>query len=140
MRRAAAAAPLALGIACCLALAGCAPTNSPRSTPSTAVSASASASPVSDYPRTVAARLQADVLSVTTSAAEGDPASALSRLDELTAALDDARAKHEVSAARFQSISESIALVRTDLEAAAAAQPRHGKSDKQGGPTHGKNH
>lgn len=135
MRRAAAAAPLALAIACCLALAGCAPTNSPRSTPSASVSASA----VSDYPRSVAARLQADVLSVTTSAAQGDPASALSRLDELTAALDDARAKHEVSAARFQSISESIALVRIDLEAAVAAQPRHGNSDKQGGPAHGKN-
>lgn len=134
MKRAAAAAPLALGIACCLALAGCAPTNSPRSTPS------ASASAVSDYPRTVAARLQADVLSVTASAAEGDPASALSHLDELTAALDDARARHEVSAARFQSISESIALVRSDLEAAVAAQQRHGKSDKQGGPAHGKNH
>lgn len=138
MRRAAAAASLALGIACCLALAGCAPTNFPRSTPSASVSASAS--PVSDYPRTVAARLQADVLSVTASAAKGDPASALSRLDELTAALDDARAKHEVSAARFQSISESIALVRIDLEAAVAAQQWHGKSDKQGGPAHGKDH
>lgn len=138
MRRAAAAAAasLALGIACCLALAGCAPTNFPRSTPSASVSASA----VSDYPRTVAARLQADVLSVTASAAKGDPASALSRLDELTAALDDARAKHEVSAARFQSISESIALVRIDLEAAVAAQQWHGKSDKQGGPAHGKDH
>ncbi|MHC5796808.1 hypothetical protein ACVXZ4_11675 [Lacisediminihabitans sp. FW035] len=130
MRR---AAVLVAGIlAVALGLTGCAGTAAPATTPT-----------ASAYSREVASRLQSAVLSVTSSA-EADPTAALARLDELATMLADARARGEVSAARFDSIAAAIALVRTDLEAAIAAQDasKPGKTEKPGKPgngNHGKN-
>ena len=111
-------------------LTGCATPQAPAATPT-----------VSAYPSDVASRLQSAVLSVSSSAAGGDPTSALARLDELTATLADARARGQVSAARLDSISAAIALVRTDLEAAILAQKdsKPGRSDTPGKDNHGKN-
>jgi hypothetical protein len=110
-------------VACALVLTGCAASGSPGATPT-----------ASRYSSTVASELQSGVLSVTSSAAGGDPSGALNRLDELTATLADARARGTVTAARFDSIMASIALVRADLEAAVAAQlnQKPGNTDKPG--------
>jgi ABC-type transporter Mla subunit MlaD len=110
-------------VACALVLTGCAAASDPAAT--------ASASP---YSSTVASELQSGVLSVTSSAAGGDPTAALARLDELAATLADARARGAVTIARFDSITASMALVRADLEAAIAAQgdQKPGNSDKPG--------
>lgn len=110
-------------VACALVLTGCAVSATPGATPTP-----------SRYSSTVASELQSGVLSVTASAAGGDPAGALNRLDELTATLADARARGTVTAARFDSIMASIALVRADLVAAAAAQlnQKPGNTDKPG--------
>jgi hypothetical protein len=110
-------------VAFALVLTGCATSGTPGATPT-----------ASRYSSTIASELQSGVLSVTSSAAGGDPAGALNRLDELTATLADARARGTVTAARFDSIMSSIALVRTDLEAAVAAQlnQKPGNTDKPG--------
>ena len=123
MRRA--VAVVALLTAATIALSGCAEARAPVVTPTAA-----------PYSADAASRLQAEVLSVSSFAAGGDLASALARLDELTAALADARARGQVTTARFDSISISVALVRTDLEAAIAANNDH-KSDKPGKGDHG---
>jgi predicted component of type VI protein secretion system len=74
------------------------------------------------YPTATAQLLRESVASVTQAAADGDPATALTRLDELHATLLDEHAKGAVDDARFDSISESIELVRIDLEALIADQ------------------
>jgi hypothetical protein len=72
---------------------------------------------------------------VTTRAANGDPASALTRLDEVAALAAEDRARGTISAARLASITASIELVRADLEKAiAAAQKPHGRDGKPGNP------
>jgi hypothetical protein len=111
-------------VACALVLTGCVGGTEPAVT--------TSASP---YSATVASKLQAGVQAVTSSAAGGDPATALGRLDELAVTLADARARGLVTTARFDSITASIALVRADLQAAIAAlanQEQPGNSEKPG--------
>lgn len=125
MRHAAVLAAATIVLA--LALSGCAGSATPATTPT-----------ASSYSPDVASRLQSAVLSVTSSA-EVDPIAALARLDELATMLADARARGEISAARFESISAAIALVRTDLEAAVAQDDsKPGKTDKPGKGNHGK--
>lgn len=106
-----------------IVLTGCSGNGVPAGTPTT-----------SAYSADVASRLQSAVMSVSSSAAGDDPSTALTRLNELSATLADARARGAVSPTRFDSISAAIALVRTDLEAAIAAQndSKPGKSDKPG--------
>ena len=125
MRRATVLAGLLVGA---LMLTGCVGNGVPAATPMTPSYSSAAAS-----------RLQSAVLSVSSSAAAGDPAAALSRLDELTVTLADARARGEVSAARHDSISAAIALVRADLQAAITAQNnvKPGKTEDPGKGDHG---
>lgn len=115
---------LATVLACAIGLTGCAGGNAPVA---------------SSYPSTIASQLQAGVLSVSSAAAGEDPASALTRLDELGAALADARARGEVTSARFASISAAIALVRSDLKAAITAQNnvKPGKTEDPGKGDHG---
>ncbi len=78
--------------------------------------------PENPYAGATAESLQTSVLAVTEASAAGDPAAALARLDELQAALLDAKAKGTVEQSRFDSINAAIALVRADLEQAIAAQ------------------
>ena len=105
-----------------LILAGCAASPTPHAATSTPPS----------YAPAAVARLQAGVLSVATTAADGDAASALTRLDDLAALAGTARASGEITVARLQAITESIALVRADLEAAVAAKNNeHGKPGKK---------
>jgi len=123
-------AVLAVVTVAALLLTGCAESSTPSSSPT----------PTASYPSDLASRLQSAVLSVSSSAAEDDPTSALARLEELTATLADARARGEVTASRFDSISAAIALVRTDLEAAILAKDdtKPGKPDKPGKGNGGK--
>ena len=126
MRRAIVLAGLLVGA---LMLTGCVGNGVPAATPT-----------ASSYSSAAASRLQSAVLSVSSSAAAGDPAAALSRLDELTAPLADARARGEVSTARLDSISAAMTLVRADLQAAITAQNnvKPGKTDDPGKGDHGK--
>jgi len=96
-------AVLAAGLAVAVVLSGC-------------------ASPADDYGQGTAERLQAAVLQVTDAAASGDFTEALTSVAELEVTLADARARGDVTEERFESISAAIALVRTDLEAAIAAE------------------
>jgi hypothetical protein len=114
-----------------IALTGCVGTGAPVQTPT-----------ASAYPAAVASRLQSAVLAVSSASAAGDPSAAIARLDELAAILADARARGEVTAARFESITASLALVRADLEAAVAAQTdqKPGKTEKPGKGNSGTNH
>ena len=125
MRR---AALLATVLACTMVLTGCVGSSAPIAPPV-----------ASPYPSTIASQLQAGVLSVSSAAAGEDPVSALTRLDELRAALADARARGEVTSARFESISAAIALVRSDLQAAITAQNKvkPGKTEDPGKGDHG---
>ena len=125
MRRATVLAALLVGA---LMLTGCVGNGAPAATPTT-----------SSYSSAAASRLQSAVLSVSSSAAGGDPAAALSRLDELTVTLADARARGEVSTARLASISAAMALVRADLQAAITAQnnDKPGKTEDPGKGDHG---
>lgn len=93
------------------------------------------------YPPASAETLQAGVLAVSQAAASDDAESALTRLDELQAALLDCKARGAIGDARFDSISAAIELVRADLEKAAAEQAptenpedSPGNSDKPGKP------
>lgn len=116
MRRAIAAAAAAL---LAIGLAGCAPQQDAA------------------YPPASAEALQAGVLAVSEAAASGDAESALTRLDELQAALLDCKARGAIGDARFDSVSAAIELVRADLEEAAAEQnpdDSPGNSDKPGKP------
>ena len=124
MRRATVIAGLLVGA---LMLTGCVGNGRPTATPTT-----------SSYSSAAASRLQSAVLSVSSSAAGGDPAAALSRLDELTVTLADARARGEISAARLDSISAAMALVRADLQAAITAQNnvKPGKTEDPGKSDH----
>lgn len=91
-----------------------------------------------DYSAQTARPLQGQVLAVAESSAAGDPVASLTHLDELAASLEDARAKHTISAERYSSITASIALVRADLEAAIAVQekqPQKNKKDKSSSNT-----
>ena len=110
-------------VACALALTGCVGGSEPAATTT-----------ASSYSATVASELQAGVQAVTSSTAGGDPSTALARLDELAVTLADARARGLVTTARFDSITASIALVRTNLEAAIAAlaNQKPGNSEKPG--------
>jgi hypothetical protein len=74
-----------------------------------------------DYPAATSQALQAHVLEVTESAASGDPAAALTRLDELVVLVKDALARETITAERHDSILAAVELVRIDLEAAIAA-------------------
>lgn len=114
-----------------IALTGCVGTGAPVQTPT-----------ASAYSAAVASRLQSAVLAVSSASAAGDPSAAIARLDELAAILADARARGEVTTARFESITASLALVRADLEAAVAAQTdqKPGKTEKPGKGNSGKNH
>lgn len=88
-----------------------------------------------DYSAQTARPLQEQVLAVAESSVAGDPEASLTHLDELAAILKDARAKDTISAERYASITASIALVRTDLEAAVAAlneQQDQQKDEKPG--------
>jgi hypothetical protein len=93
-----------------------------------------------DYPAATAQTLQAHVLEVTQSAASGDPAAALKRLDELVVVVKDALARETITAERHDSILSAIDLVRVDLEAAIAAieQEQQENEEKPGkGPDKG---
>ena len=93
------------------------------------------ASPTSKYSSEIARSLQSEVLAVTESAANDDPAAALDRLDRLLAIVAEANARGELTASRLQSIESAIAAVRADLEAAIANQQpsrKPGKSGKNG--------
>ncbi len=74
------------------------------------------------YPATTAAKLQSEVLAVSRSSAAGDYRASVTQLDELAVTLKDALARGTLSRERYNSISSAIALVRTDLESAIAAQ------------------
>ncbi|GAA1058200.1 hypothetical protein GCM10017608_06030 [Agromyces luteolus] len=65
--------------------------------------------------------LRAQVVSIAESSSNGDFADALARLDALQAEVDAAEADGSLDGDRAASITEAIALVRTDLEAAIAA-------------------
>ncbi|MBT2595645.1 mucin-associated surface protein [Arthrobacter sp. ISL-72] len=75
---------------------------------------------VPDLDPDAAKQLQANVLSVSRSAAGQDAAGALKSLDELVALLDAAAAEGRVSFKRHQSIMKAVDAVRADLAAAQA--------------------
>jgi hypothetical protein len=79
-----------------------------------AVLTGCSAPAVSD---TSAAALQSLVHDVATTAASGDAAAALIRLDAVQAKLEESRASAEVTAERAEEIQQRIDLVRADLQA-----------------------
>jgi hypothetical protein len=93
---------LAAGLAVA-ALAGCAP-----------------AAP--DLDSKTGTELQAQVLAVSTAAANEDPAAGLRTLDELADHLTRAAANGDVSFKRHQSIMKAIDAVRADFRAAVAAK------------------
>jgi hypothetical protein len=76
----------------------------------------------SDYGHEIADRLQTEVLEVSQLAAATDYAGAIVSLDELEARLKDARARGDVTDARYESVTAALALVRADLQAAIDAQ------------------
>lgn len=77
------------------------------------------ASPPAYEPAT-AERLQAQVLAVSTSTAEGDWAGASTRLMELEAIAATALARGEITQERHDAIVAALQLVRSDVEAAIA--------------------
>ncbi|MFC9917009.1 hypothetical protein [Agromyces binzhouensis] len=68
-----------------------------------------------------ATAFRSQVVSIAESSSAGDFADALARLDVLQAEVDAAAADGSLDADRAASITEAIALVRADLEAAIAA-------------------
>lgn len=76
----------------------------------------------SDYDAAAAEHLQAEVLEVSELSAAADYPSALLALVELEVSLKDALARGQLTQERYDSILAAAALVRTDLEAAIAAQ------------------
>lgn len=76
----------------------------------------------SDYGSETAELLQGEVLEVSQLSANSDFGSALVALTELEVSLKDARAREMLTEERFESVTAAVALVRTDLEAAIAAQ------------------
>jgi hypothetical protein len=90
-----------------LALSGC-------SSPAT--------SSAKSYPAATAQALQSQVFAVSQTAANGDYAGSLTVLAELGVSAKDALARGTISTERYASISAAIALVRSDLESAVAAE------------------
>lgn len=74
------------------------------------------------YDPGAAKQLQSEVLTVSELAAASDFASALLALAELDLSLKDARARNLITEERYASILAAATMVRTDLEAAIAAQ------------------
>jgi outer membrane lipoprotein SlyB len=74
------------------------------------------------YPAATAQALQSQVLAVSQSTAGGDFAGSLTRLDELDLSVKDALARGTIGKDRYSSISAAIALVRSDLASAVAAE------------------
>ena len=85
-----------------------------------------------DYEPAAADRLQAEVLELSTAAASGDHAAALTSLAELDADARDALARKQISAERYDSIAAAAALVRADLEAAIAVPVAPVESEESG--------
>jgi hypothetical protein len=83
---------------------------------------SQSTSSASSYPTSAAQALQSQVLAVSQTAADGDYAGSLTVLAELGTSAKDALARGTISPERYASISAAIALVRSDLESAVAAE------------------
>lgn len=75
-----------------------------------------------DYGAEIAEALQGEVLEVSQLSANADFGSALLALTELEVSLMDARARGLLTEERYESITAAVAQVRTDLEAAIAAQ------------------
>lgn len=73
------------------------------------------------YEPETAERLQAHVLAVSTTTAEGDWAGASTRLLELEASASTALARGEITQERYDAIMSALQLVRADVEAAIAA-------------------
>jgi len=90
-----------------LALSGC-------SSPST--------SSAKSYPAATAQSLQSQVFAVSQTAANGDYAGSLTVLAELGVSAKDALSRGTISTERYASINAAIALVRSDLESAVAAE------------------
>lgn len=101
MRRARSILPVALAVA--LVLGGC-------------------AAQEPGYDVDAAEHLQSEVLEVSELSAAADYPAALLALTELEVSLKDARARGELTEERYESILAAAAMVRTDLEAAIAAQ------------------
>ena len=83
------------------------------------------------YPAATAQALQSQVLAVSQSSAGGDFAGSLTILDELDASVKDALARGTISKDRYTSISAAIALVRSDLESAVAAELQRQQQQQQ---------
>lgn len=102
----------------------------------------------SSYDSETAARLQEQVLVVSTTSAEGDWAGASTALLELEASAATALARGEITQERFDAIMAALALVRADIEAAVAEQAaaeeaerkaaEEAAEDEQDGPGRGK--
>jgi hypothetical protein len=86
-----------------------------------------------EYGAEVAEQLQGEVLEVSELSAGNDLAAALLALAELEVSLKDARARGELTEERYESILAAAALVRTDLEAAIAAQAPEPEPDEDSG-------
>ena len=85
----------------------------------------------------VAEQLQASVLAVSSAAAAGDFAGALTALDALEAQLTEGTASGSIDPGRSARIRASIELVRADLVAVIpvpAPEPKPDKPDKPGKP------
>lgn len=100
----------ALVLAVALALTGCA-----AATPDLATDA--------------AARLQQEVLAVSTASAGGSLDEALAGLDTTEDELDAALAADEISPKRYRQVREAIRLVRSDLDEAVAAAKAKAEAD-----------
>ena len=75
-----------------------------------------------EFKADAAVQLQQRVLAVTEAAAGGDPAGALTSLQQLAADLDAAAADGHLSFQRHQSITVAVDAVRADLTATLAAR------------------
>lgn len=73
------------------------------------------------YEAATAERLQAQVLAVSTTTAEGDWAAASTRLLELEASVAEALARGEITQERYDAIMSALRLVQADVDAAIAA-------------------
>jgi outer membrane lipoprotein SlyB len=107
---------LVLLLAGSLALSGC-------SSPST--------SSAKSYPAATAQSLQSQVFAVSQTAANGDYAGSLTVLAELGVSAKDALSRGTISTERYASISAAIALVRSDLESAVAAEQQQQQQQQQ---------
>lgn len=81
------------------------------------------AAPSGDLSQATAGALQKGVVAVAESAAAGDPATALTRLDELQQQLASALADGDVGTERAATIQAAIDVVRADLQPAPVTEP-----------------